>query len=631
MKKLLRNLTLAALVASPAFYANAEIELTQVYYGKSATIGDSWTNASNPGMNARFATGKDGKFYTIDMAKKAIVSFTAPQNADGSNAVTEVSEPTVVKTFDLPEGVVVAGSSLSTDSKGNFIFNFNFVQSNPSPSQAWGVYNPTTGEVTTYIIPADECVVQRIDHMGRAVGDATSVEGAYGYAFGATEKYPVVYHFTGDGTKMTKVTCAPLEGGLSYDDYLFAAVGWAQPSSDDVAVIAANPTQTYYATGNRSTVTTISNGKVVEVAPGKVIGNVGNPGFDTFTLGDNRYFVRSCNRKSGLIPSWDNFDYTADWMVLNFAIYDEEGNIVAEWQESDWAKSKSGYASITAEKVDETTVNIYAYISAGKTDGSECVMCTVTDESAKPDEPVLKGSGTEADPYIIATVEDLCNAHLAIPQEEAGDVVYFKQTADIDMKGVTDWQALNGWYGSYAGQFCYDGGNHIIRNFAPVDQIEVEDPESEGFGHYYDTSIFGVLRGTVKNLGVIDANIEEVNGFDGAGIISDYSGQGGVEATIENVFVTGTVKGIKRVGGMLAHAGANNTVKNVYAVVTLEGPAGMTAGIIGNVNGKSIDLEGGYVYATAVEGSTINLIAGGSSGTVVIPEITFEVYGKGIG
>ena len=641
MKKLLRNLTLAALVASPAFNAYADVELTQVYYGKSATIGESWVNATNPGMNARFATGRDGKFYTIDMAKKAIISFEATPSADGSLEPTEVSEPTVVKTFELPEGVVVAGSSLSFDSEGNFIFNFNFVQSNPSPSQAWGMYNPTTNKLYYYTIPADDCLVQRIDHMGRAVGNAASADGAYGYAFGATAKYPVVYHFT---TKddVFNVTCEPLTDGIEIEDYEMGANGWAQPAFNTAAEMAAAPTTSYYATATKSSICTIENGKVVYpgVNPndyGIHIGNSINNGFDTFTLNGKRYFVRSFNN---IKDWWDPHYPTSYFVILNFAIFNEEGNIVAEWQNSEWKKSNSGYASITAEKVDDTTVNIYAYISGGKTDGSECVLCTFTDEDGEapaPDVPAhgLKGEGTETDPYIIATSQDLCNAHLAIPQEVAGPVVYFKQTADIDMAGITDWQALNGWYGSYAGQLNYDGDNHIIYNFAPVDGDEI--PNDPNGGHCYDTSIFGVLKGTVKNLGVVNANIEDLvtnaeenpDGFDGAGIIACYAGHEGVEANIENVFVIGTVKSkLKRAGGMFATAGANTNIKNAYAVVTLEGPAGKTAGIIGNTGDKTFNIEGGYVSVTDIEGSTSNLIAGGS-GTVVIPAFSFEAYGQG--
>ncbi|MDE6403307.1 MAG: hypothetical protein K2K86_05835, partial [Muribaculaceae bacterium] len=69
------------------------------------------------------------------------------------------------------------------------------------------------------------------------------------------------------------------------------------------------------------------------------------------------------------------------------------------------------------------------------------------------EEPNIQGSGTAADPYLIATAADLCEAHNLIPQDVAGDFIYFKQTADIDMKNADydKWQALNGWGGPYNG------------------------------------------------------------------------------------------------------------------------------------------------------------------------------------
>ncbi|MDE7386986.1 MAG: hypothetical protein K2N28_07590 [Muribaculaceae bacterium] len=247
------------------------------------------------------------------------------------------------------------------------------------------------------------------------------------------------------------------------------------------------------------------------------------------------------------------------------------------------------------------------------------------------EEPNIQGKGTADDPYLIATAADLCEAHNLIPQGEAADFVYFKQTADIDMKNADydKWQALNGWGGQYMGKFVYDGANHLIKNFTPgADRAPVDK-----VGGYYDGSIFGVLRGTVKNLGVIDADTKSDGNFDGAGIISDYSGQSDVAAEITNVFVTGKVAGNKRVGGMLAHAGATNTLTDVYAVVEINAENCAAGGIVGNLNGKTMEIDGGYVSATINGGKTgeVGLIAGYDStkapGTLTVND--FIVIGEG--
>ena len=78
----------------------------------------------------------------------------------------------------------------------------------------------------------------------------------------------------------------------------------------------------------------------------------------------------------------------------------------------------------------------------------------------------IQGSGTETDPYQIATAEDLCGAYL---KTNLAGVTYFVQTADINMAGVKDYHAINGYDGAtYTGVFHYDGQNHVISNFALI-------------------------------------------------------------------------------------------------------------------------------------------------------------------
>ena len=119
------------------------------------------------------------------------------------------------------------------------------------------------------------------------------------------------------------------------------------------------------------------------------------------------------------------------------------------------------------------------------------------------------GPGTQGDPWLIASQADLTalaeflnsgNA-ATIDTENAGvgncHGYYFKQTADIDLTGVT-WEPI-GYSGSYYFAGNYDGGGHSITNAVSTGKV---DPEG-----YATAGIFGwVAFGSVENLHVKNAN-----------------------------------------------------------------------------------------------------------------------------
>ena len=119
------------------------------------------------------------------------------------------------------------------------------------------------------------------------------------------------------------------------------------------------------------------------------------------------------------------------------------------------------------------------------------------------------GTGTQEDPWLIASQADLIalaeflnsgNAE-TFDTENAGvgncHGYYFKQTADIDLTGVT-WEPI-GYSGSYYFAGNYDGGGHSITNAVSTGKV---DPD--GFA---TAGIFGwVAFGSVENLHVKNAN-----------------------------------------------------------------------------------------------------------------------------
>ena len=119
------------------------------------------------------------------------------------------------------------------------------------------------------------------------------------------------------------------------------------------------------------------------------------------------------------------------------------------------------------------------------------------------------GAGTQEDPWLITSKEDLIALAVFLNSGKAESFdteaagignchgYYFKQTADIDLTGVT-WEPI-GYSGSYYFAGNYDGDGHSIKNAISTGKV---DPD--GFA---TAGIFGwVAFGSVKNLHVKNAN-----------------------------------------------------------------------------------------------------------------------------
>ena len=197
------------------------------------------------------------------------------------------------------------------------------------------------------------------------------------------------------------------------------------------------------------------------------------------------------------------------------------------------------------------------------------------------------GSGTVSDPYIITTPLHLESMH-DVNYGEAGTPVarYFRLDADLDMTGV-NWFAINPT-DPYEKHIHFDGNGHVIKNLTV-------------FAQEY-ASLFGVLCGSCRNLGVIDANVESSNS---SGIIAGYVGLKGPNkptGLIENCYTTGTISGIGAAGGITGNIGKPNgdvfsIVRNCYSTATVIVPnisgAARSGGVVGIVWEKGV-LENCY-------------------------------------
>lgn len=163
------------------------------------------------------------------------------------------------------------------------------------------------------------------------------------------------------------------------------------------------------------------------------------------------------------------------------------------------------------------------------------------------------GSGTQDDPWLISSVEDLQllantinNGKAAGYDADCTDTgngipgnyhgYYFRQTTDLDLNGIIDnWDPIGYSLGEsryFAGQ--YDGGGHTISNATSTGKNDDEG--------YATAGIFGwVLLGLIENLRVDHANFT-ATGVNNGGW-GGYSYAGGIAAaafvaTIKNCTVT---------------------------------------------------------------------------------------------
>jgi len=113
------------------------------------------------------------------------------------------------------------------------------------------------------------------------------------------------------------------------------------------------------------------------------------------------------------------------------------------------------------------------------------------------DDVGFEGHGTIDDPYLIQSADDFMLFQEEVNSGGYFTSTYFLQTVDIDLENVENFEPI-GYVGSgYAFRGVYNGGGHKIYNLT----INGEDLDNPNVG------LFGVLEGTVMNLGIESGNI----------------------------------------------------------------------------------------------------------------------------
>ncbi len=225
------------------------------------------------------------------------------------------------------------------------------------------------------------------------------------------------------------------------------------------------------------------------------------------------------------------------------------------------------------------------------------------------------GSGSEADPYLIYTAEELAYLAQSVNAGTTYSGKYFKLMNDIDLKGL-EWTPIgkstlnnqsspNPLYFSYTFRGNFAGSGHKIFNMAILHN-------NTSF-----TGLFGtVVDGSVSHLGIENATIKAVVG---SGYRSKVGALAGTicNATISNCYVINadiSNDAISKPSSTaaligLASYGKGSSISNCYVTGSVQGD-GHVSMILGGIYSTAVYIENCYATGTAT-------ISGENSNTAI--------------
>ena len=258
------------------------------------------------------------------------------------------------------------------------------------------------------------------------------------------------------------------------------------------------------------------------------------------------------------------------------------------------------------------------------------------------------GTGTQEDPWLITSQADLIalaeflnSGNAATFDTEAAGIgnchgYYFKQTADIDLTGVT-WEPIGYSGGGYYFAGNYDGDGHTISNatstgkndadgfatagifgwvaFGSVENLHVKNANFVATGHNEYSYVGGIAglcySSSIKNCSVVDSSLESRrdNNNNCAGSIVGYSTGGTFEkCAAENNQVKTMCYGGGFVGEVDDTYGVgNSTFTNCYVakctvISETDDSQGtsFSGGFAGEMTDSTLTLQNCYVYQTAL-------------------------------
>lgn len=229
------------------------------------------------------------------------------------------------------------------------------------------------------------------------------------------------------------------------------------------------------------------------------------------------------------------------------------------------------------------------------------------------------GEGTSVSPYEISSSSNLLFLADAVNRgEEAYVSAYYKQTADIDLSGVSNWTPI-GKYDPYNHQSdrpfsgTFDGSGNTISHLT----INAADRDYQGLFGY-------ALGASIRNLTLADC---AVSGKQFVGGIVGEAGQ----STISGCTVSGTVSGSSSVGGIAGATSGGSTVTNCVNHSAVTGSGSYLGGIAGQASGVIQNcLNTGTVTGTMISGNPVASFGGVAGALPYTMGILRNCYNAGV-
>jgi hypothetical protein len=251
--------------------------------------------------------------------------------------------------------------------------------------------------------------------------------------------------------------------------------------------------------------------------------------------------------------------------------------------------------SITLVTLQSETDYFYRYVATndeGTTTTDEYTFTTLI--ATQPP----AGSGTDIDPYVVASVNNLLWVALH-PAE--WDKVYFLNN-DIDASSTVALFAGRGF--PMIGREGQPFTGKFHGNGKTISNLFISASDSNGVG------LFGYANGAViDSIGIVNADI---NGQEQVGILIGNA-DGGTQ--IRNCYSSGTVAGDRNIGGLIGWLANAAKVENCYSQANVSGSVSVVGGLVGYNALASVDTcyAAGAVLAAANAGG---LVGKDFSGTI---------------
>lgn len=205
------------------------------------------------------------------------------------------------------------------------------------------------------------------------------------------------------------------------------------------------------------------------------------------------------------------------------------------------------------------------------------------------------GSGTEAEPYIIKTVQELANLSYMVNNGESYSKKYFRLDSDIDLHRKP-WTPIGKGRYSFSGKF--DGNHHSVNGL----YIDSNEYEYAGlFGYVYN--------GTIKNVLLKSGEIYSSAKSSFSGAIAGYFSYSEMISCGNDATIVSGSNADSKVGGLVGYCN-NSEIYNLYCRSTVSGFASYKSGGAGGIAG---DTSSGTMYncyfSGEVEAYVANAIA----------------------